>query len=296
MVGLQIFNKSCVIYMAKFPNGKMYIGQTKRTFKERYMGHVYTLNRTDVDLPFYRAIRKYGLENVSWSILEHVKDALLLNDREIYWIDKYNTYIRSENSKGYNATIGGNNFPILNTPKLKPSEVFYIEELFKNGKSIVDISKITSISSYAIFNIVSNKKISYLTKEQVEKIKYMLTDREYSAEKIAMKFNCSANKVHEIKCLITHADILPELNGRIKEVFEENKKTAKGKTDINTVMNIKIDLSLGYSTTESAVRNGVSFYCAKDIFTFKRYSDVLGHLNSSINKFKVIIRKINHRT
>lgn len=51
--------------------------------------------------PLYKAIAKYGMENFSIETIEEVEDDFL-GEREIYWINYYNSY-----SKGYNATLGG---------------------------------------------------------------------------------------------------------------------------------------------------------------------------------------------
>lgn len=58
------------------------------------------------DYPLYRAIRKEGLENFSFQVLEECKKEDL-NEREKYWIQYYNTYINDSFSKGYNMTRGG---------------------------------------------------------------------------------------------------------------------------------------------------------------------------------------------
>ena len=44
-------------------------------------------------------MRKYGLENFTFEVLEEC-DAAALNERELYWIRKYDSY-----NNGYNATL-----------------------------------------------------------------------------------------------------------------------------------------------------------------------------------------------
>jgi group I intron endonuclease len=51
-----------------------------------------------------RAIKKYGVDCWSKEILEEVDNIDILNEREMYWINHYNTY-----NKGYNSTTGGEN-------------------------------------------------------------------------------------------------------------------------------------------------------------------------------------------
>ena len=84
-------------------NGKRYIGQSTN-LKERMRRHTsrYKDSKSHTyDYPIYRAMRKYGLEYFDFQVLEYC-DAEKLNEREIYWIEKYDTL-----NDGYNQTIGG---------------------------------------------------------------------------------------------------------------------------------------------------------------------------------------------
>ena len=86
-------------------NQKVYIGQTIMTPMQRWQKH-----KSDAKLnkpyPLYSAMNKYGINNFSFEVLEEVKNEEL-NERERYYINLYNSYINSENSNGYNATLGG---------------------------------------------------------------------------------------------------------------------------------------------------------------------------------------------
>lgn len=53
-------------------------------------------------MPLYNAIRKYGKDSFSISILEDDIPQELLDEKEIYYIDKYSTF-----REGYNNTVGG---------------------------------------------------------------------------------------------------------------------------------------------------------------------------------------------
>ena len=94
------------IYKLTSPSNKVYIGQTtnlkdrKRCLKnpnKRYAGIV-----------LMNAIKKYGIENFKYEIIIQIYDSdkYKLRDRldelEIYYIKKYNSY-----KKGYNMTVGG---------------------------------------------------------------------------------------------------------------------------------------------------------------------------------------------
>lgn len=95
-----------LIYLLQI-NNKSYIGQTKQTFEKRLKGHRKTSKNPkdkSYDLPLYRAIRKYGWEDLTSEIIEDGIDDCDLNDREIYYIAEYN----SMTPNGYNMTSGGN--------------------------------------------------------------------------------------------------------------------------------------------------------------------------------------------
>lgn len=80
-------------------NNKCYVGQTV-DFESRLAQHLYSAEH-DSSCHIHRAIRKYGIENFSVSILEEPKISEL-DEREIFWIKNYDSY-----NSGYNMTLGG---------------------------------------------------------------------------------------------------------------------------------------------------------------------------------------------
>lgn len=90
-----------IIYKAtNKKNGKIYIGQTVHTLKERNRIRKYGKSIFD------KAFRKYGEEGFDWEILETVDNIDLLNERETYWIEFYNS---TDLKIGYNLKGGGSN-------------------------------------------------------------------------------------------------------------------------------------------------------------------------------------------
>jgi group I intron endonuclease len=85
-------------------NGKVYIGQTSRTLDERRNSHIKDCNRKDrqYNIILYNAFRKYGFDDFVWDVI-HYCDEKFLDEREIYYIKKYN----SMKPYGYNMTAGG---------------------------------------------------------------------------------------------------------------------------------------------------------------------------------------------
>ena len=86
-------------------NGKIYIGQTIQSVKDRWYRHCGKsgISKAELNTHFKRAILKYGKENFTIETIE-VCDSTELNDREKFYISYYNSYIN-----GYNSTIGGQN-------------------------------------------------------------------------------------------------------------------------------------------------------------------------------------------
>lgn len=119
-------------------NGKIYIGITKLKVRRRWHGH--KLNSRKSNYPLYRSIRKYGTNKFQieriLSVYANNIDTLLLklNKLEIIYIKKYNSYIHSLNSNGYNLTIGGGlqNLSIESRTKLSES----IKQRYKNDLSL----------------------------------------------------------------------------------------------------------------------------------------------------------------
>lgn len=88
------------IYCHLFPNGKRYIGITRTAAKRRWgNGDNYK------SCPLvYRAIKKYGWENISHEILEEVHTIEEAEEKERYYIKYFDT---QNPSHGYNILPGG---------------------------------------------------------------------------------------------------------------------------------------------------------------------------------------------
>ena len=85
-------------------NGKVYIGQSTN-IKRRWDSHKSTAfnpSSEDYEYPLYRAIRKYGLDNFSFEVLEECKKENL-NEKEKFYIAKYHAHGQG----GYNQDDGG---------------------------------------------------------------------------------------------------------------------------------------------------------------------------------------------
>lgn len=89
------------IYMFKNnTNGKAYVGQAEDV-EARYKQHI--KDSKNKDYVFYKALRKYGIDNFTFSIIEEDIPIENINEREIFWISEINSKIPN----GYNMTNGG---------------------------------------------------------------------------------------------------------------------------------------------------------------------------------------------
>lgn len=138
---------SCGIYkITNKINGHSYIGLSKN-IEKRFSDHItkafYSQKQEDIDKVLYKAIRKYGESNFSFDIIELCPEDKL-KEREIYWINFYNTY---ENREHYNETPGGDLVGDKNIKigeehgmaLLTEKDVIYCRKCYAEGKRSKDI-------------------------------------------------------------------------------------------------------------------------------------------------------------
>lgn len=145
-------------------NGKCYIGQSVN-IEKRWIVHKRVYNNPNAheyDYHIYRAFRKYGIEQFKFEVIEECSIADL-NQREIYWINYYNSY-----KDGYNQTSGGSKpHPVKITPdKLEQIDLL----LSKTDLSIQEIADEFNVS-YEMIQGINTGRYWYR-----ENIKYPIGD------------------------------------------------------------------------------------------------------------------------
>lgn len=148
-------------------NGKIYIGQTIQNVKERFYQHCAEKCEIAVsNMAIHKAIKKYGKQNFTLEVVETVNKNYL-NEREIYWIQKYNSY-----DNGYNSTKGGQFYKSF---KDLPTNII-INEYIK-GKSLREIGKLINVDKQTIKRVLLQNNVSLrktrtykLTQEQRKQI------------------------------------------------------------------------------------------------------------------------------
>lgn len=135
-------------------NNHCYIGQS-RDIEKRWQRHkqtAFNLNDKGYDYPIYRAIRKYGLNNFSFEILEECSISEL-NDKEKFYISKFNSFFN-----GYNQTLGGDS-GVGSAPKENIIGIIY--DLENTIMSHADIAKKWNISIEMVQGINTGRYWKY---------------------------------------------------------------------------------------------------------------------------------------
>lgn len=160
-----------IIYIVKNKcNDKVYIGQTIQSAKERFAQHLKpsTVKRRG-SYKIYNAIQKYGKENFYYEILKDNIDEEELDNYEIYFINKYNSY-----EKGYNSTRGGDSKTIS-----KIQDIKLLLKLFEEKKSYSEIANVFNVNKITV-----ERTLRSLGKTRNNKInKQFLIDNYYLTNK-----------------------------------------------------------------------------------------------------------------
>lgn len=124
----------CGIYsITNVINDKLYIGQSKHCY-QRFKQHKSSLNKCGA---IYLAIKKYGIENFEFNILEECDISELDNLEELY-ISMLDTIAPN----GYNLNSGGNANKVMSEEtRKKMSERQLGEKNHMYGKSMSDETK-----------------------------------------------------------------------------------------------------------------------------------------------------------
>lgn len=243
---------------------KVYIGQTFNTLEVRKKQHLkFALKKLDKTYfsTFYKMIRFLGKENFKWEIIEDNIPEEDLNDKEVYYIKKYDSY-----ENGYNSNMGGQK---THGSILNENDVKKIIELLKDTDlSMTEISKkfvgctretVSDINCgetwfnsdlfYPIREQGWNKQINF-SDQQIDEIIDLLKNSNLSYKEIAKKFNCNPTTIKKIsdgesyhldginypirEKMFSHLD-----NDIILKVAEMLKTSNKVQTEIADIFNIK---------------------------------------------------------
>ena len=135
----------CGIYkIQNLINGKIYIGQSV-DIQYRFNNHKsesFNPKSNAYNTAIHRAIRKYGVNNFSFDIIEEC-DQDRLREREIYWIDYYQSY-----GDGYNLTSGGEGVPTV--------DIKQTQQLWDDGLAIKEIAQRLKCQQHTVIRILES--------------------------------------------------------------------------------------------------------------------------------------------
>lgn len=97
---MYVYKITCIL------NNKVYIGQTCEPINKRFKRHMGYQKDTH-DTKFYRAVRKYGVENFYIELLDTATTQEELDEKEIFWINKYDSVNKGYNTKSSKGKCGG---------------------------------------------------------------------------------------------------------------------------------------------------------------------------------------------
>lgn len=148
------------IYKYSFPNGKVYIGQTRTSVQQRHYVHMSDARKKgrgtlcDVALAKYGEIQPETIETIEVDETESTKLQELLNEAEIKWIKFYDS---TNIQKGYNIQQGGE----IVTP-----DIMILEEKWHE---IFEKEKWGEALGYLRSNLESIGNKLYVAKEKLDK-------------------------------------------------------------------------------------------------------------------------------
>lgn len=186
-------------------NNKVYIGITTQLLETRIKQHFQEANWEKGDnynSKLNKAIRKYGKQAFVYHVIEEV-DSSVLFDREIYWIQYYNSY-----NCGYNSTPGGEGYH-----KYEQDTIY---QYWQEGKSAGEICNILNCSSAVVTTALLKKGITH---NEIKFRSYNMADEEvilnywlqgYSVQQIYYKVNSKQSTIKRILLLngILEEDII----------------------------------------------------------------------------------------
>jgi len=130
-------------------NNKIYIGITTRGYQKRFKKHIKEMEAGSAFI-LHNAMRSYGVENFSVTLLEECQDTEHLKHREQFWIKMLNT---TDRAWGYNMTQGGDGtFGRLHSDETKA-------KMSKIAKGRVSRKRV----NVTVRNVDTNEEVVYLS-------------------------------------------------------------------------------------------------------------------------------------
>ena len=135
-------------------NGKIYVGKTEKTIQQRYAEHCKdAFKDSESHRPLYAAMRKYGLEHFSISLIEETENP---EEREQFWIEQKQSY-----HFGYNATRGGDGKKYIDEKQ--------VIEVYLQEKNATATAHKLNISQDSVIAILKRNQIKIVSAQEISR-------------------------------------------------------------------------------------------------------------------------------
>lgn len=182
-------------------NDKIYIGKTELSIERRFRQHCNDSKRERCEKrPLYNAMNKYGIEHFHVELIEETNSP---NEREMYWIEFYNSY-----HEGYNATLGGDGSAYL---ELNEEEICN----YYKSHSLRETTKYFNHDSETIKKILIKNNVALKTASE-------------SLRKKVAKIDKNTGEILEIYNSVAEAEAANGNTHHIAEACIGKRKTCKG--------------------------------------------------------------------
>lgn len=267
-------------YIYKITNNKnnfVYIGQTvKQDPKERWQQHIGDA-KNGSNLAIHKAIRKIGVKNFSFEIIEKCFSGEL-DERERYWINYYDSF-----NNGYNSTIGGQDYligkdaiPVVYYDEITgiicgeaSSYADAIKKLKLPHGASSSISQCINKERYSAYGYVWKRKISDDYPKKIEPLRITLERLRKNRLKNAVKYikrNINKKTIKEIQFYLKDNDnylawtpVINHLREKEKEIWKNVlEKQSRERFNGTILLNIR---NLKYKYFHTQTEAGKIFNC-----------------------------------
>lgn len=229
--------KSGIYSITNIVNNKKYIGQSIN-INSRISAHkTHLKNNKHSNEYLQNQYNKYGIQNFLFEVVEYV-DIDKLDEREVYWIEKFSTMDRS---KGYNLESGGNTNKIISDEarekKIGKNNPMYGK---KHSKEFVEMIKLRNRGSSEL-----------LTEQDVSDIKQSVL-KGIQQKELALKYNVKTSTISKIVRCANWEWVDSHLNTSLYHYHDNLKKDRdrkivelynKGMSRLSISKEIKCDIS-----------------------------------------------------
>lgn len=141
----------CIYIIKNTINDKVYIGKTIQSIKDRWRHHI---DKWSSCTKLKEAINSLGKDNFYIEVLEGNIPYSLLDNKERFYILKYNSV-----NEGYNIKEGNSKFRGRKTHKISDKVKERVKEDYLNGISPIDIAEHFKIGLTSIYNILAERNV-----------------------------------------------------------------------------------------------------------------------------------------